>query len=74
MVAHLAVQGPQGPVTVLLLPDEHVAAAMPVEEDGFVGTIVPLSKIGGSFAVVGEYAGDIDAIKDQVADAVRWRL
>jgi hypothetical protein len=74
MVAHLAVQGRHGPVTVLLLPDENIDAPMPIEEDGFVGTIVPLETVGGSLAVVGEHAGDIDAIKDQVADAVRWRL
>ena len=74
MVAHLAVQGQHGPVTVLLLPDENIDAPVPIEEDGFVGTIVPLDSVGGSLAVVGEHPGDIDAIKDQVADAVRWRL
>lgn len=74
MVAHLAVQAENGPVTVMLLPDETVDAPMPIDEDGFVGTIVPLGDMGGSFAVVGEFAGDIETIKDQVADAVRWRL
>jgi len=74
MVAHMAVQGPNGPVTVLLLPDETIDAPMPIEDDGFVGTIVPLGAMGGSFAIVGEYAGDLQSIKDQVADAVRWRL
>jgi len=74
MVAHMAVQGQNGPVIVILLPEENVDVPMPIDEDGFVGTIVPLGAMGGSFAVVGEYAGDLQSIKDQVADAVRWRL
>lgn len=73
MVAHFVVQGPQGPVTVLLLPDEDVPAAMPVAEDGFEGTIVPLEQ-GGSIAVVGESGTAIDEIQREVAAAVQWRL
>lgn len=73
MVAHFVVQGPEGPVTVLLLPDEDVPAAIPVEEDGFVGTIVPMER-GGSIAVVGESGAAIEEIQREVAAAVQWRL
>ena len=73
MVAHFVVHGSGGPVTVLLLPDEDVPAAIPVEEDGFVGTIVPMEQ-GGSIAVVGEAGTAVDEIQREVAAAVQWRL
>ena len=73
MVAHFALQGEAGPVTVLLLPNEEVSSPMPVDEDGFKGTIAPLS-IGGSIAVIGEPGEQIEDIQSRVADAVRWRL
>jgi len=74
MVAHFVVQGGNGPVTVLLLPDEQVDGRRPIEENGFVGTIVPL-QIGGSIAVVGEPGeAELSEIEREVAAAVRWRL
>jgi hypothetical protein len=74
MVAHFVVQGASGPVTVLLLPDEEVERPLPVDEDGFIGTIVSLP-IGGSIAVVGEQGeARLDEIQREVAAAVRWRL
>lgn len=73
MVAHFVVQGERGPVTVLLLPDEHVAAPTPVREPGFVGTLVPL-EIGGSIAIVGQPDERLDLIRDRVVAAVRWKI
>ena len=73
MVAHFALSGSSGPVTVMLLPNEQVDKPMMVDEEGFQGTIAPLS-IGGSIAVVGEPGEDIQDIQNRVADAVRWRL
>jgi hypothetical protein len=73
MVAHFVVQGERGPVTVLLLPDEHVAAPTPIREPGFVGTLLPL-EIGGSIAVVGRPDERLDVIRDRVAAAVRWKI
>jgi hypothetical protein len=73
MVAHFVVQGERGPVTVLLLPDEHVAAPLPIDEDGFKGTVVPLER-GGSVAIVGQPDEDLEVIRDRLAQAVRWRL
>ncbi len=72
-VAHLVVQGEAGPVTVLLLPHEEVDGPVAVDEDGFVGTIVPLD-IGGSIAVVGQTGEPLGEIQSEVAAAVRWRL
>lgn len=74
MVAHFVVQGASGPVTVLLLPDEDVEQPLRVDEDGFIGTIVPLP-IGGSVAVVGNQGEEaLEQIQREVAAAVRWRL
>jgi hypothetical protein len=74
MVAHFVVQGEQGPVTVLLLPNEKVNGPERVDEDGFVGIIVPL-RIGGSIAVVGEPGeAALEDIQREVAAAVQWRL
>jgi hypothetical protein len=72
-VAHFAVQGKAGPVTVMLLPDEHVTRAMTVREEGFEGTILPLP-IGGSMAVVGQTGEDLEFIQDRLVGAIEWKL
>jgi hypothetical protein len=73
MVAHFVVQGERGPVTVMLLPDEDVAEATPINEGGFMGTIVPVEG-GGSVAIVGQPDEDLEEIRDRLVEAVRWRL
>jgi hypothetical protein len=73
MVAHFVVQGDGGPVTVMLLPEEQVTGPVDVDEDGFVGTIVPLD-IGGSIAIVGAPGESLEQIQREVAAALRWRL
>ncbi len=72
-VAHFAVQGKTGPVTVLLLPDEQVSRATPVREEGFEGTILPLP-IGGSMAVVGQTGEDLEFIQERLVSAIEWKL
>lgn len=73
MVAHFVVQGERSPVTVMLLPDEHVATPMPVREGDFVGTVVPIQG-GGSVAIIGQPDEDLEQIRDRVVEAVQWRL
>lgn len=73
LVAHFVVQGAQGPVTVLLLPDEHVPAPMPIHESGFKGTVMP-AKDGGSIVIVGQPDEDLNEIRDLLLQAIRWRL
>jgi len=69
LVSHLVVNSDQGPVTVMLLPDEEVAQMMPIEEDGFRGVIVPVK--GGSIAVIG--SGTHPArIQRKFVNAVEW--
>jgi hypothetical protein len=73
MVAHFVVQGEHGPVTVMLLPDEHVEETTPIDESGFRGTVVPVEG-GGSVAIVGQPDEDLEEIRDRLLRAVAWRL
>lgn len=59
-VPHLVVQTSSGPVTVMILPDERVAARASFYESGLAGVIVPASH--GSIAVLARSTADIDAV------------
>jgi hypothetical protein len=50
LVPHLVVHDASGPVTVLILPSEHVSRKVALEEDGFNGLILPAR--AGSIAVL----------------------
>jgi hypothetical protein len=73
MVAHFVVQGERGPVTVMLLPDEDVAAPMPIDEEGFTGTLVPIEG-GGSMAIVGWPDEPLEEIRARLLQALRWSI
>lgn len=70
LVAHLVVTTGSGAVTVLLLPDEHLGEATPINEEGFVGTIVPAGK--GSIAVIGQDADAAKSVENRIVHAVDW--
>jgi len=72
-VAHFVVQGEQGPVTVMLLPDENVAAPTPIDEGGFKGMLMPVDG-GGSVAIVGQPDESLEEIRDRLLRAVRWNI
>ncbi|NNF68083.1 MAG: DUF3379 family protein [Gammaproteobacteria bacterium] len=70
LVSHLVVMSDQGPVTLLLLPDEKVKKSMQIDEDGFRGVIVPVQ--GGSIAIIG--SGTFPALLErQISQAVQWK-
>ncbi|MBA3564547.1 MAG: DUF3379 family protein [Gammaproteobacteria bacterium] len=71
-ISHLVVQDEAGPVTVLVLPDERVAAPMQVQKDGFHGRIIPAGK--GSIAFVGYAQETTDAVEQRVLNAVQSTL
>ncbi len=73
LVPHLVVQGKTGPITVMLLPDEHVSGPMSVEEGDFKGTIFP-SRDGGSVAIVGGTEEDIPAVQKSIFESVEWSI
>jgi hypothetical protein len=73
-VPHLVVQGAAGPVMVLLLSREQLAAAMPLEmpAEGLRGFIVPLGE--GSVAILAEEGEQLDAVREGVTEAVEWTI
>ncbi len=73
LVAHLVVAGKDGPITVMLLPDEHVDKPTRISEDDFEGTIVPLER-GGAIAVIGTQGEDTEPVESRFSEAVEWRI
>ncbi len=70
-IPHLVIQGERGPVTLLLMPDEPVDAAVPLLGEGINGVILPVG--GGSIAIVGERDEPLGEIQDRVVDSVKWK-
>lgn len=69
-VPHLVVQTSTGPLTVMLLPHEKVAARTEFSEQGYRGVLLPAGS--GAVAVLsrdGAVPADVSA---QIAGAVRW--
>lgn len=69
-VPHLVVQGQHGPVMILLMPDERVAALTPVEGESVHGLIIPVGD--GSIAVVGDRKEALEPIRENVVDSITW--
>lgn len=69
-VPHLVVQTDSGPVTVLLLRDEHPRSIVEFDEQGFAGRIVPAGP--GSIAVIGGTDADLAAVAARVVEALAW--
>jgi hypothetical protein len=70
VVPHLVVRRPEGSVTVLVLA--HRTTRMPIRfrNQGFEGVIRTAPR--GAIAIVGSGATDLDAVAQQVIDAVDW--
>lgn len=69
-IPHLVIQGEQGPVTILLLPDEAVDSPVPIEGESINGVILPVG--GGSVAIIGERNEKLEAIQKNVMNSVTW--
>lgn len=69
-IPHLVIQGEQGPVTVLLLPNEAVDSPIPIEGESINGVILPVG--GGSVAIIGERNEKLEAIRENVVNSVTW--
>jgi len=70
VVPHLVVQQPEGPVTVLVLAHRSVPRPVRFSEQGYAGVVLPAPR--GAIAVVGQDVADLDAVAQQVFDAVDW--
>jgi hypothetical protein len=71
-IPHLVIQGESGPVTLLLMPDEEIEDAIPLDGQGVHGVILPLGH--GSIAIIGEREERIGEIQDRVIDSVKWSI
>jgi hypothetical protein len=69
-IPHLVVQGERGPVTILLLPDEMIDAATPIEGESINGILLPVGS--GSVAIIGERDEQLDSIQENVVNSVTW--
>jgi hypothetical protein len=69
-VPHLVVRTDAGPVTVMVLRNEKVAAPVRFDEQGYSGTIVPAGP--GSIAVIGTARANLDQVAERVLGAVEW--
>jgi hypothetical protein len=69
-VPHLVVQTAQGPVTVLILRNQHVSARRSFHEAGMSGVIVPAPQ--GSIAVLTRGGASIVAVAAELQRDVSW--
>ncbi len=71
-VPHLVMQGENGPITLLLMPDEMVDMARTFRGEGINGVILPHGE--GSIAIIGQNEQEIGEIEDRVVDSVEWSI
>jgi hypothetical protein len=74
-VPHLVVQTPSGPVTVMVLVHESVRKAMPFDDEGYRGTIVPVPGHGSIAVLMRDSkvgSGEIERIAARVDDSIVW--
>ena len=69
-VPHLVIQGKNGPVTILLMPDEEVDAAVELEGESINGVILPVGN--GSIAIIGEEDENLSPIQENLLNSVTW--
>ncbi len=69
-VPHLVIQGEKGPVTILLMPEEEVAAAQTFGGDNVHGVILPVGN--GSIAIIGARDEPLERIEKSVLSSVAW--
>ena len=69
-VPHLVVQTADGPVTILVLPEETVSSRVGFREGGYQGTLVPAGR--GSIAVLARSAADVDAVASRALAAIAY--
>ena len=67
---HLVIQGKNGPVTVILMPEVRVQSAETIEGESINGVILPVGD--GSIAIIGEKDEDLEPIQRNIIDSVAW--
>jgi len=69
-VPHLVIPGAHGPITILLMPEEPLAEATPIEGVNIKGVMLPVGN--GSIAIIGDRDEQLDEVKKNVLDSVVW--
>lgn len=72
LVPHLVVQGENGPVTVMILPDLEVDGPTRFSENGFFGTILPAA--AGSIAIIAGDESDIVEVSEPIVESLVWDI
>ena len=69
-VAHLVVQTPNGTMTIMLIPHEHVRRRTEFARAGLSGVLLPAGQ--GSVALLTRDGAVPDAMADEVVSRVHW--
>jgi hypothetical protein len=70
LVAHLVVEGAEGPVSVLFMPGEYLEGPQTVRSRALQGMLVPTAY--GSLAVVGGPGEPVEAFVKRIGASVTW--
>lgn len=65
---HIVIDGAKGPVTILLMPGEHVTGRVSVRNERFHGVILPAR--AGSLAIIGEHEENLDGLERRIRETV----
>ncbi len=71
-VAHVVVQSTNGPVTVMLLPQEKTESITSFDEEGYRGVLIPVGE--GSIAVISDSEKSTDEVRKNFTDKVAWSI
>lgn len=69
-VPHLVIQGQHGPITIMLLPNQKIPAAISLNNVNSRGVILPVGD--GSIAIVGSREEKLDEVQKQILQSVTW--
>jgi hypothetical protein len=70
-VPHLIVRTAAGPITVMVLNREHIAARQSFRQNGYSGILVPAPS-GGTLAVIARGDPDLDAVSRALDPHLHW--
>ncbi|TNG01489.1 MAG: DUF3379 family protein [Gammaproteobacteria bacterium] len=67
---HIVLESEQGPVTVLIMPEESIDKRLTVSDKRFNGVILPVEN--GSLAVVAEDAKAVTMVESRIQNIISW--
>lgn len=67
---HLVIQGRHGPITIILMPEERIAEATPLDGENVKGIILPVGD--GSIAIVGDREEELAPVQKDIVNSITW--